>query len=230
MKTICFAIGNKLLSEETYNDIIENKLSFLSSSNERVKSKVMQFGAVAELQKGALIFDEGAACTNLAIVLSGKVRVFKLSESGREITIYRINEGESCILTISSILSDLKFPATAVVEEDLTALMLPSNVFKELVDIDEKWRNYTFRLVNQRLANVITIVEEVAFGRMDERIAEFLMSKINDNNYELNITHKQIADELGTHREVVSRILKDFEKAGFIQLARNRIKVLHEII
>lgn len=219
-----------MLSENTYNNIIEKTLPFLSSPNERVRSKIMQFGALAELPKGALIFDEGAACTNLAIVLSGKVRVFKLSESGREISIYRIDKGESCILTISSILSDLKFPATAVVEEDLTALMLPADVFKDLVDIDEKWRNYTFRLVNQRLANVITVVEEVAFRRMDERIAEFLMSKIKDGNYELTITHKQIADELGTHREVVSRILKDFEKDGFIQLARNKIKILHEII
>lgn len=219
-----------MLSENTYNNIIENTLPFLSSPNERVRSKIMQFGALAELPKGALIFDEGAACTNLAIVLSGKVRVFKLSESGREISIYRIDKGESCILTISSILSDLKFPATAVVEEDLTALMLPADVFKDLVDIDEKWRNYTFRLVNQRLANVITVVEEVAFRRMDERIAEFLMSKIKDGNSELTITHKQIADELGTHREVVSRILKDFEKDGFIQLARNKIKILHEII
>lgn len=219
-----------MLSENTYNNIIENTLPFLSSPNERVRSKIMQFGALAELPKGALIFDEGAACTNLAIVLSGKVRVFKLSESGREISIYRIDKGESCILTISSILSDLKFPATAVVEEDLTALMLPADVFKDLVDIDEKWRNYTFRLVNQRLANVITVVEEVAFRRMDERIAEFLMSKIKDSNSELTITHKQIADELGTHREVVSRILKDFEKDGFIQLARNKIKILHEII
>lgn len=219
-----------MLSEETYNDIIENKLSFLSSSNERVKSRVMQFGAVIKLPKGALIFNEGAACTNLAIVLSGRVRVFKLSKTGREITIYRINKSESCILTISSILSDLKFPATAVVEEDLTALMLPSNIFKELVDLDGKWRNYTFRLVNQRLANVITVVEEVAFRRMDERIAEFLISKTKDGNYELTITHKQIADELGTHREVVSRILKDFEKDGSIQLGRNRIKVLHKII
>ena len=219
-----------MLSENTYNNIIEKTLPFLSSPNERVRSKIMQFGALAELPKGALIFDEGAACTNLAIVLSGKVRVFKLSESGREISIYRIDKGESCILTISSILSDLKFPATAVVEEDLTALMLPADVFKDLVDIDEKWRNYTFRLVNQRLANVITVVEEVAFRRMDERIAEFLMSKIKDGNYELTITHKQIADELGTHREVVSRILKDFEKNGFIQLARNKIKILHEII
>lgn len=219
-----------MLSENTYNNIIEKTLPFLSSPNERVRSKIMQFGALAELPKGALIFDEGAACTNLAIVLSGKVRVYKLSESGREISIYRIDKGESCILTISSILSDLKFPATAVVEEDLTALMLPADVFKDLVDIDEKWRNYTFRLVNQRLANVITVVEEVAFRRMDERIAEFLMSKIKDGNYELTITHKQIADELGTHREVVSRILKDFEKDGFIQLARNKIKILHEII
>ncbi len=217
-----------MLTEETYNEIVEQKLPFLDTTNQRVKAKVMQYGAVSNLPKGSLIFDEGSACTNLAIVLSGRVRVFKLGESGREITIYRIDKGESCILTISSILSDLKFPATAVVEEDLTALLLPSGIFKELVDADEKWRNYTFRLVNQRLANVITVVEEVAFRRMDERIAEFLFSNIKEGKTELTITHKQIADELGTHREVVSRILKEFEKDGIINLSRNKISIINK--
>ncbi|MCP5062782.1 MAG: Crp/Fnr family transcriptional regulator, partial [Ignavibacteriae bacterium] len=179
------------------------------------------------LPKDTLIFDEGSTTNNLAVIISGKVRVYKLAESGREITIYRINKGESCILTISSILSNLTYPARAVVEEDVEALIVPSDIFKELVNKDESWRNFTFGLMNTRFANVITVVEEVAFRRMDERILEFLVQKNNSNGNELNITHQEIAYELGTYREVVSRILKDFEKSGLIELSRNKINILN---
>ncbi len=215
-----------MLSEETYNQLLESKLSFLKSSNDNVKNKILRHGAISKISKGTIIFDEGAECNTLAVILSGKVRVFKLGDSGKEITIYRILEGESCILTISSILSHLKFPATAIVEEDTEALVIPADVFQELVNKDEAWRNYTFGLVNKRLANIITVVEKVAFKRMDERIAEFLLKKTGSNSHSINITHQEIADELGTHREVVSRILKEFEKFGFIKLSRNKIEIL----
>ncbi len=215
-----------MLSEETYNELLEKKLSFLKSANKDIKDKILRHGALAKISKGTIVFDEGSECTTLAVVLSGKVRVFKLGESGKEITIYRILEGESCILTISSILSHLKFPATAVVEEDTEALVIPADVFQELVNKDEGWRNYTFGLVNKRLANIITVVEKVAFKRMDERIAEFLLKKFQSSPASINITHQEIADELGTHREVVSRILKEFEKYGYIKLSRNKIELL----
>lgn len=215
-----------MLSEEKYLSLIENELSFLNSNNEMLVQQILKHASIASLPKDTLIFDEGSTTNNLAVIISGKVRVYKLAESGREITIYRINKGESCILTISSILSNLTYPARAVVEEDIEALIVPSDVFKELVNKDENWRNFTFGLMNTRFANVITVVEEVAFRRMDERILEFLVQKFNSNGNELNITHQEIAYELGTYREVVSRILKDFEKSGLIELSRNKINIL----
>ncbi|MEE9431785.1 MAG: Crp/Fnr family transcriptional regulator [Melioribacteraceae bacterium] len=221
-------ISTKLmLSEETYQNLIENDLSFLNVSDESLVNKILQHTSIVSLPKDTLIFDEGSTTNNLAIIISGKVRVYKLAESGREITIYRINKGESCILTISSILSNLTYPARAVVEEDVEALVVPSDVFKELVNKDESWRNFTFGLMNTRFANVITVVEEIAFRRMDERILEFLFDKFNSSGNELNITHQEIAYELGTYREVVSRILKDFEKSGMVELARNKINILN---
>ncbi len=216
-----------MLSEETYQNLIENDLSFLNVSDESLVNKILQHTSIVSLPKDTLIFDEGSTTNNLAIIISGKVRVYKLAESGREITIYRINKGESCILTISSILSNLTYPARAVVEEDVEALVVPSDVFKELVNKDESWRNFTFGLMNTRFANVITVVEEIAFRRMDERILEFLFDKFNSSGNELNITHQEIAYELGTYREVVSRILKDFEKSGMVELARNKINILN---
>jgi CRP/FNR family transcriptional regulator len=215
-----------MLSKEKYQSIIENDLPFLNANNEILVKQILQHASIASLPKDTLIFDEGSTTNNLAIIISGKVRVYKLAESGREITIYRINKGESCILTISSILSNLTYPARAVVEEDVEALIVPSDIFKELVNKDESWRNFTFGLMNTRFANVITVVEEVAFRRMDERILEFLVQNFESKGNELNITHQEIAYELGTYREVVSRILKDFEKAGLIVLARNKINIL----
>ena len=215
-----------MLSEEKYQSLIENELSFLNSNNDSLIQQILKHASIASLPKDTLIFDEGSTTNNLAVIISGKVRVYKLAESGREITIYRINKGESCILTISSILSNLTYPARAVVKEDVEALIVPSDIFKELVNKDETWRNFTFGLMNTRFANVITVVEEVAFRRMDERILEFLIQKFNSNGNELNITHQEIAYELGTYREVVSRILKDFEKSGLIGLARNKINIL----
>jgi len=216
-----------MLSEEKYQSLIENELSFLNSNNDLLIQQILKHAFIASLPKDTLIFDEGSTTNNLAVIISGKVRVYKLAESGREITIYRIIEGESCILTISSILSNLTYPARAVVEEDVEALIVPSDIFKVLVNKDESWRNFTFGLMNTRFANVITVVEEVAFRRMDERILEFLSQKYKSSGNELNVTHQEIAYELGTYREVVSRILKDFEKSGLIELARNKIKILN---
>jgi len=215
---------------EQYKELIKNDIPFLEIKDENLREVFLKNGSIANLPKETLVFEEGSTTNNLAVILSGKIRVYKLAESGREITIYRINKGESCILTISSILSNLPYPARAVVEEDITALIIPANVFKELINKDENWRAFTFGLMNTRFTNVITIVEEVAFRRMDERIAEFLIHQLNTgNSLELNITHQEIAYELGTYREVVSRILKDFEKENILKLSRHKISIVDDV-
>ncbi len=215
---------------EQYKELIKNDIPFLEIKDENLREVFLKNGSIANLPKETLVFEEGSTTNNLAVILSGKIRVYKLAESGREITIYRINKGESCILTISSILSNLPYPARAVVEEDITALIIPANVFKELINKDENWRAFTFGLMNTRFTNVITIVEEVAFRRMDERIAEFLIFQLNTgNSLELNITHQEIAYELGTYREVVSRILKDFEKENILKLSRHKISIVDDV-
>ncbi len=215
---------------EQYKELIKNDIPFLEIKDENLREVFLKNGSIANLPKETLVFEEGSTTNNLAVILSGKIRVYKLAESGREITIYRINKGESCILTISSILSNLPYPARAVVEEDITALIIPANVFKELINKDENWRAFTFGLMNTRFTNVITIVEEVAFRRMDERIAEFLILQLNTgNSLELNITHQEIAYELGTYREVVSRILKDFEKENILKLSRHKISIVDDV-
>lgn len=172
------------------------------------------------------IFSAGDACSAFAVLASGTVRVFTIGETGREITLYRFTRGESCILTASCILSTQEFPAIAVVEEPAEAFSVASPVFHAWIDQYAPWRAYVFQLLAQRLSSVMTVIDEVAFRRMDVRIAEFLLRMCADAAVVLHLTHQQIAAELGTSREVVSRILADFAAAELVQLGRGSISVI----
>ncbi|MFQ3661236.1 MAG: Crp/Fnr family transcriptional regulator [Chloroflexaceae bacterium] len=176
------------------------------------------------LPAGTTVFEEGDLCATFAILAHGRVRVFKIGETGREITLYRFGRGESCILTASCILSDRHFPAIATVEESAEAFVVPYLVFQEWMDTYAPWRAYVFQLLSRRLATVMAVVDEVAFRRVDTRLAEFLLHQAPSDGL-VRLTHQQIAAELGTSREVVSRILADFAAAGLVQLGRGSISV-----
>jgi len=174
---------------------------------------------------GATLSLPGQLCEALAIVVGGTVRVYQVAESGREITLYRIEAGESCVLTASCILGRRPFPVAAVAEAPLSALLIPAPLLREWIARSAFWREYVFDLLATRLADVIAMLEEVAFRRMDARIAEFLLTRAGDD-VALPITHQHIALELGTAREVVSRILRDLEREGVIARGRGTISVL----
>jgi len=169
------------------------------------------------------IYREGDACSGIAFVLAGDIRVFKIGQTGREITLYEIGPGETCILNASCILSGRTYPAHAVALSDITALMVPAEVFRRLVREHEEMRDFVFTLLSQRLTGVMELVEEIAFGRMDERLREYLIER--SQNDRLEVTHQKVANDLGTSREVVSRILKDFERQGKLKLSRNTIHI-----
>ena len=173
---------------------------------------------------GKQIYTEGDACTAIAFVLSGEIRVFKVGETGREITLYEIGQGETCILNASCILSGQAYPANAVAATEVEMLLIPSAAFRWLVDEHEEMRDFVFTLLSRRLSGVMELVEEVAFGRLDERLMDYLVEK-SENNV-LETTHQKIANDLGTSREVVSRLLKDFERKNEVRLSRNSITLL----
>lgn len=209
------------MAELTTADI-EKNFPFLQPAGQDVKDQVLQHMAIKRFPAGQFICWEGDVCGHLAIVLSGMVRVYKIGESGREITLYRIEKNGSCILTASCILSQVKFPALAVVEQEVQAALIPAFVLRKWVAQYDVWREYVFELMSKRLADVIATVEEITFRRVDVRIAEFLLNLTNKQNH-VAITHQEIAFELGTAREVVSRILKDFEREDIISLSRGAI-------
>lgn len=206
-------------------DEIEAHFPFLMQASAAVRSEVQRRTHVQRLPAGTTLFWEGDECSHLALVLTGSVRVYKVGESGREITLYRIEARESCILTASCILSRTGFPAFAVAETDVRALLVPAPVLREWVARDEGWRDYVVGLLAQRLSTVIATVEEVAFRRVDARIADHVL-QLTAQTPRVNVTHQDIALELGTAREVVSRILKDFERSGAVALERGALTVL----
>ncbi|MBI1281854.1 MAG: helix-turn-helix domain-containing protein [Anaerolineaceae bacterium] len=179
----------------------------------------------ARIPAGRDVFVEGDEVDAIALLVSGVVRVYKVGETGREITLYRFGLGESCILTANAILSRQSFSAIATVEQDAEAVMIPAITFREWVQRYDLWRDFVFTLLSQRLSIVIEIVDEVAFRRMDIRVATFLLERSRLNN-PMSITHQEIAAELGSSREVISRILENLAAKDIIRVIRGSIEVL----
>jgi CRP/FNR family transcriptional regulator, anaerobic regulatory protein len=180
---------------------------------------------LVRISAGQDIFVDGDRVDGIALLLSGVVRVYKIGETGREITLYRFGLGQSCILTANAILSQKSFPAIATVEEDAEAVMIPADVFRDWVNRHDLWREFVFDLLSERLSTVMAVVDEVVFKRMDRRVASLLLNQIKVEN-PMRMTHQEIAAELGSSREVISRILEDFSREGLIESGRRTIEVL----
>lgn len=168
---------------------------------------------------GTVLFSTGMGAENYVLVLDGKVKVQMTSESGREIVLYRVAAGESCVLTTACLLAHHDYAAEGVTESEVKAVVLPSSAFRELLGISEVFRDFVFSAYGSRISDLMLLVEEVAFQRIDLRLAKFLLEKKDESN-EIKATHQEIAVELGTAREVVSRQLKEFERRGRVETGR----------
>ncbi len=215
-----------MVDEKKFKELIENYPA-IEEAGAELQEQLKQYAILKKIPAGEFIFIEKDNCTFFALLLSGRVRVFKEGESGREVTLYRFEKGESCILTVSCILSDSLYPAIAVAEEDSEAFLIPANVFREWISKFDAWRKYVFEILAKRLSSVIMVVEEVAFKRVDSRIAELLLNNPPDEAGIVNLTHQQIAAEIGTSREVVTRIIKDLEHEMLISSTRGQISILN---
>jgi len=181
-------------------------------------------GQVVALPRGHQVYWQGDACQGIAFMLSGTIRVYKCSENGREISLYEIVPGETCILNASCIIGRQGYPANAVTLADCTALLIPADRFRQLMERHETLRVFIYALLGQRLAEIMELVEEVAFRRMDDRLRDHLLEKSTDGI--LRATHQTISNDLGTSREVITRLLRDLEIRGEVHVSRNEITLL----
>lgn len=200
-------------------------LPFLQRADEALKQELKRHASFTKIPTGHDVFVDGDRVDGIALLLSGVVRVYKIGETGREITLYRFGFGESCILSANAILSNKSFPAIATVEEDAEAVMIPAEVFRDWVNRFDLWREFVFDLLSDRLSTVMAVVDEVVFKRMDRRVAGWLATQAKVQN-PLRVTHQDIAADLGSSREVISRILEDFSRDELIEAGRGAIEVL----
>jgi CRP/FNR family transcriptional regulator len=213
-----------MLDEHNF-ERISQALPFLQSASPDIIRDFKANAYYAKIPSGRDIFVEGDIVDGIALMMSGVVRVYKLGETGREITLYRFGEGESCVITADAILNQQGFPAIAQVEQDAEAVMIPAEVFSDWVRKYDPWRDFVFSLVSNRLVSVMEIVDQVAFHRMDRRVASFLLNRSKIQN-PIVITHQEIANEIGSSREVISRLLEDFENRRLVRLSRGEIELI----
>ena len=179
-----------------------------------------------KLEKGTYVFREHEGCGRIGFVLSGSIRVVKEHDSGRNITLYRIGPGDSCILSMSCALSNPIHQASAIVEENAEVLSVSTEDFRTLIERSHDARDYVFSIFATRLTDVMLLVEEIVFHRMDQRLAGILIENSARHHTDTVVaTHEQLAEEAGTAREVVTRILRDFSARGLVEVHRGSVKI-----
>ena len=186
----------------------------------------MNSAQLVRLERGRFVFHSGDTCVAFLILLEGEVRVQLTSASGREVTLYRIGPGGSCILTTSCLLSHETYPAEAIAGSAVVAAAIPSNVFQDALENSRTFRAFVFDGFSRRLKNVIVRIEELAFTSIDVRLAKALL-ELNRKGV-TGITHQQLAVELGTAREVVTRHLRRFAGQNWVRLGRGQVNLIDE--
>lgn len=186
--------------------------------------KIADAMRLIKVQEGQSLFRYGDDCRDFLLILEGAVCVQHLSGNGQVITLYHLQPGQACELTLSCLLGGRCYPAEAIAETDVHALALPGRQFHEAMVVSPRFRQFVFTTIDRGVHSLLALVEDLSFGHLDQRLARCLL-KAAGSQSSVYITHSSLAEELGTAREVVSRMLKDFEKRGWLSLHRGRIEI-----
>jgi CRP/FNR family transcriptional regulator len=177
------------------------------------------------LREGDIAYRVGQTCDNYVMCIEGRTRVFKTSESGREILLYQVGRGETCVLTTSCLMAGRGFPAESTAESDALLAVLPAPVFHSLLQHSLPFRQFVLNNYGDLLSSLITLVDEVAFSSLDLRLARRLLAEANGQDVVMK-THQQLAQDLGSVREVISRYLREWERMGWVRSSRGTIELI----
>jgi CRP/FNR family transcriptional regulator len=183
---------------------------------------LLKSARIVEAPTGTIGYREGGACGAYVMRLAGQSRVYKMSASGREILLYRVAAGETCVITTTCLLGNSNYPASTIVEEPIRDVIIPSNAFNQLMIDSKVFRTFVMTNYGALISDLIVLLDEVAFHSLDARLAKLLLDANSDN---IGRTHQLMADELGTAREVVSRQLKRLEQKGWVKLGRGHVEI-----
>ncbi|MDD2371462.1 MAG: Crp/Fnr family transcriptional regulator [Firmicutes bacterium] len=209
--------------------LVEKHLTFWNKLEDKQKNILLNNIAEKNFIKGDSIHSADEECLGVLLIKSGVLRVFILSEDGREVTLYRLYPGNTCILSASCILNSMSFEVHISADEDTQVLLINIAAFGKVTKENVYAENFSLRNAMERFSEVMYAVEEVLFSSIEKRLANFLLEesdRIGENK--IKVTHDQIAKNIGSAREVVTRMLKVFHEEGLIEQGRGRIKILNE--
>jgi CRP/FNR family transcriptional regulator len=192
-----------------------------------LKEEVSQFGQLKKFPSGSVILQEDSYIKAIPLVLKGSLKVMRTDPQGHEILLYYITPGESCIMSFLGGIHNETSKLKAVAEEDCEILFIPVEKASEWIKKFPEWSDFIFKLYHKRFEELLTAVNAIAFQKLDSRLLQLLKQKAElYKSKEISITHQQLADELGTAREAVSRVIKQMENEGLVKLARNKISLM----
>jgi len=195
----------------------------LSRLEPAIKSLLVERSNVVNMPEGSVIFGPGKSPENLLLLLDGTVRVQQISDAGREVVLYRVHAGESCVLTTACLLAYEDYSAEGIAETQVRAVAIPRKVFDDLISQSEAFRNFVFSAYSKRITDLFHVIDEIAFRRMDIRLAQKLLELEKDGI--VKSTHQKMAAELGTAREVISRQLSEFQRRDWVVQTRGQIEL-----
>ena len=199
---------------------IWNKLT--ASQQERILGSLME----RKISKETVIHNGSMDCTGLLLVKSGQLRAYILSDEGREITIYRLFDRDMCLFSASCIMRSIQFEVTIETEKDTELWVIPAEIYQRIMEESAPVSNYTNELMATRFSDVMWLMEQVMWKSLDKRVAAFLLEEMSiEGTDQLKITHETIANHLGSHREVITRMLRYFQNEGMVKLSRGMIEI-----
>lgn len=199
------------------------RFAALAELEQGARARLVNQARVMTVPAGTVIFGPGKTAESMLLLLAGTVRVQQLSETGREIVLYRVNPGETCVLTTACLMAEEEYTAEGIAETQVTAVAIPRAVFDEALGASAEFRKFVFGAYARRIADLFLTIEDIAFRRVDIRLAQKLLALAREGR--VRATHAQLATELGTAREVVSRQLAEFQRRGWVGLARGEIAI-----
>lgn len=193
-----------------------------SIQQERILGSLME----RKVSKGTVIHNGSMDCTGLLLVKVGQLRAYILSDEGREITIYRLFDRDMCLFSASCMMRSIQFEVTIEAEKDTDLWVIPSEVYKSIMEESAPVSNYTNELMATRFSDVMWLIEQIMWKSLDKRVAAFLLEEVSiEGTDQLKITHEAIANHLGSHREVITRMLRYFQNEGMVKLSRGAIEI-----
>ena len=206
-----------------------NYLTYLPIFDKLTKSQqdtLTNAAFIRKFSKSAILHNGLQDCTGLILVLNGQLRAFTISDDGREITMYRLFERDICLFSASCIMNSIQFDITIAAEKDTEVLVIPSEIYKSIMDVSAPLANYTNEVMASRFSDVMWLIDQVMWKSFDKRLADFLMNEANiEGTSILKITHETIGNHLGNPREVVTRMLKYFSEESLVRLSRGTVEL-----